>query len=99
MKAIPYTLLCAVLLVTLSAPAAASDFQQNEVNVGTVLADFFIVRPLAMVWLIGSAPISAAAMPVAAMTGNSGQVAKVMLSTPFWHAIKRPLGDFSSEQD
>jgi hypothetical protein len=92
--------LALLLATSFCIPARATDLAGAEVNFATVLADIFIVRPAAMAWLVGSAPVTAAiAMPVAAMSGNSKRVSEVMLSTPFWHAFKRPLGDFSSSHD
>jgi hypothetical protein len=93
---------CVALLLSVwfSVPARAAELPGSDVNFATVLADLFMVRPVAMAWLVGSAPVSAVlAMPVAAMSGNPKKVSEVMLSTPFWHAFKRPLGDFSSPQD
>lgn len=91
--------LALLLVSSLGAPARAAELPGSEVNVATVFADLFIVRPVAVAWLVGSAPVSAIAMPVAAMSGNSKKVSEAMLSTPFWHAFKRPLGDFSSTRD
>ncbi len=100
MKSRIYISLALLLAVSFCAPTRAADLPGSEVNFATVLADLFIVRPVAAAWLVASAPVSAViAMPVAAMSGNPRKVSEVMLSTPFWHAFKRPLGDFSSPQN
>jgi hypothetical protein len=80
-----------------AADKSRENTQDRRVTVPTIVTDFFIVRPVALVGFLTAIPVATVAVPVAAIMGNAREVSREVLGKPFHHTFRRHLGYFPSD--
>jgi hypothetical protein len=68
--------------------------EQQPVSPASIVTDFFIVRPIALLSLVTAVPVATVVLPLSLITGNGKQVAREILGKPFHHTFRRQVGDF-----
>lgn len=90
-------LLCLISLIItpLGASALASPVKNPpEIGADTMVADFFVVRPLQLASLIMGTGVFIVSLPFSALGNNVDQAYDMMMKEPAQLLFKRPLGGF-----
>jgi len=90
-----FFLIAALLFVPFCSPAIASvDIEKKDPSAGAMVADFVLVRPVAIVALVVGSVFFVVALPFSAIGGNVKASAKNLVVKPAKYSFVRPLGDF-----
>ena len=90
-----FFLIVALLFVPFCSPAIASvDIEKEDPSAGAMVADFVLVRPVAIVGLVVGSIFFVVALPFSAMGGNVKTSAKNLVVKPAKYSFVRPLGEF-----
>jgi len=66
---------------------------------GSVIADFFFVRPFGFAATAVGALFTVASLPISIPSGSTKAVARKLVAEPFNYTFSRPLGCFPSDAD
>jgi hypothetical protein len=83
---------CAALLAG-SAPAMADDVSTRD-DGANMLADIFLVRPIALAGSILGAAVFVVTLPFTLTTQSADEAARELVGKPLEYTFNRPLGDF-----
>ncbi|MEW6078151.1 MAG: hypothetical protein AB1724_10090 [Thermodesulfobacteriota bacterium] len=89
--------LLVLIAALVTAPLAASARQMsdiNEVNGGTITADFLVCRPLGLAATILGSALFVVSLPFSALGDNIDQVGNILVVEPARFTFTRPLGKF-----
>jgi|GEM_PF-206506 len=90
-----FFLIAALLFVPFGSSAIASvDFEKKDPSAGAMIADFVLVRPIAIAALVVGSAFFIVALPFSAIGGNVKASAKSLVVKPAKYAFVRPLGEF-----
>ncbi|MEA3436181.1 MAG: multidrug transporter [Thermodesulfobacteriota bacterium] len=90
-----FFLIAALLFVPFSSSAVASvDFEKKDPSAGAMVADFVLVRPVAIIALVVGSAFFVVTLPFSAIGGNVKAAAKSMVVKPAKYSFIRPLGEF-----
>jgi len=76
------------------AAMAQEDFGSDHVDSGGMLADLFIVRPVALAGTVLGTAVFLVALPFTLPSRNVEDTANAFVARPFEYTFNRPLGDF-----
>ena len=66
---------------------------------GSVIADFFFVRPFGFAAIAVGTLFTVASLPFSIPSGSTGAVAQKLVAEPFNYTFTRPLGCFPGDSD
>lgn len=90
-----FFLIAALLFVPFGSAAIASvDFEKKDPSAGAMIADFVLVRPIAIVALVVGSAFFVVTLPFSAIGGNIKAAARSMVVKPAKYSFVRPLGEF-----
>ena len=90
-----FFLIAALLIATFSSPVIASvDFEKKDPSAGAMIADFVLVRPVAIVALVVGSALFVVSLPFSAIGGNVKASATSLVVEPAKYSFVRPLGEF-----
>ncbi len=92
MKKMIFATFVVVILISISVPAFAEDFQRAV----AMVADVVIARPAGLACIVVGAAAFIVALPFGLTSGSTKPVARILVTSPFEFTFKRPVGDFSS---
>ena len=94
-QSMAFLLIAALLFVPFGSSAIASvDFEKKDPNAGTMVIDFVLVRPVAIVALVLGSAFFVVTLPFSAIGGNVKAAAKNLVVKPAKFSFVRPLGEF-----
>jgi len=88
------TIACVALMAGGGQAMAQEDFGSDHVDSGGMLADLFIVRPVALAGTVLGTAVFLVALPFTLPSGNVEETANTFVAKPFEYTFNRPLGDF-----
>jgi hypothetical protein len=94
-QSMAFFLIAALLFVPFASSAIASvDFEKEDPSAGAMVADFVLVRPVAIVALVLGSAFFVVTLPFSAIGGNVKAAAKNLVVKPAKFSFVRPLGEF-----
>ncbi len=94
-QSMAFFLIAALLIVPFGSSAIASvDFEKKDPNAGTMVIDFVLVRPVAIVALVLGSAFFVVTLPFSAIGGNVKAAVKSLVVKPAKYSFVRPLGEF-----
>jgi len=90
-----FFLIAALLFVPFASSAVASvDFEKEDPSAVAMVADFVIVRPIAIVALVAGSALFVVSLPFSAIGRNIKAAARSLVVKPAKYSFVRPLGEF-----
>ena len=93
----PKRLLIAAAFLCCAGQALALDPEADRVpSASEVFVDAALIRPLGVVTLVSGAAVWLVSLPFTLPSGSVGKATEALLSKPYQHTFKRPVGQFAT---
>lgn len=93
----PKRLIIAAVLLCCTGQAVALDPEADRVpSASEVFIDAALIRPLGVVTLVSGAAVWLVSLPFTLPSGSVGKATDALLTKPYKHTFKRPVGQFAT---
>ena len=94
------TSLCVLAIVLVSVtPCRAADKSADKADIGAVVGDVVVARPLCLAVTVFGMAFFVASLPIAAITRSVTRSSEALVAKPAKATFTRPLGDFDALSD